>query len=137
MSRFCLVGALLVSVLNVRPSRANSCPTILKNSPRSWNVLYQSWKSYRACDDGSLAEGYSESVARVLVDHWNTLPELAHLARKDPEFRGFVLKHIDATLDAGDVAKIRKKASAQCPAGLKKLCGDVEKQAKLALKELD
>jgi len=136
MSRFYVIAALLLSVIYIRPGRADSCPTSLKDSPRTWNALYQSWKSYPGCDDGALAEDYSESVARVLVDHWNTLPELAHLVRNDPEFREFVLKHIDATLDAGDVTKIRRKASAQCPAGLKKLCGDVEKQAKLALEEL-
>jgi hypothetical protein len=130
-----MILAFFVSALYIGSGHANSCPTLLKDST-TWNALYTSFKLYRQCDDGVIGESYSESVARVLVDHWNTLPELAHLSRKDTEFRGFVLKHIDATLDPGDVAKIRKKASAQCPAGLKKLCGDVEKQAKLALKEL-
>jgi len=53
---------------------------------RSWDALYKSYKLYRQCDDGAVGKGYSESVARILSDHWNTLPELARLARKDSQF---------------------------------------------------
>ena len=81
----------------------------------SWDALYRSYKSYRQCDDGAIGEGYSESVARVLVDHWHTLPQLARLASNDVEFRAFVIGHVDATLDMDDVEKIRNKAKAQCP----------------------
>jgi hypothetical protein len=98
--------------------------------------LYKSFKSYGQCDDGAIAEGYSESVARILVDHWNTLPDLARLQSKDAEFRRFVLKHIDATLNVSDIRKIRKKASAQCPAGLRHICNELREQSDIALKEL-
>jgi hypothetical protein len=102
---------------------------------RSWDALYTSYKSYRQCDDGALGEGYSESVARILVDHWNTLPQLARLARKDAEFRAFVIGHVDATLNMDDVEKIRKNATTQCPARLRTVCSDLAKQADFALKE--
>jgi hypothetical protein len=58
---------------------------------RSWAALYRSFKSYRQCDDGAIGEGYSESVARILADHWKALPQLAPLARRDAAFRAFVL----------------------------------------------
>jgi hypothetical protein len=61
---------------------------------RSWDDLYKSYTFYRQCDDAAIAEGYSESVARILVDHWITLPRLAQLARKDNEFRHFVIKQV-------------------------------------------
>jgi hypothetical protein len=96
---------------------------------RSWDDLYGSYKLYNHCDDGAIAEGYSEAVARILVDHWNTLSRLAEIARKDTDFRRFVLKHIDETLNLEDVKSIRANAEKRCPSGLRDLCRDVRKQA--------
>jgi hypothetical protein len=122
---------------------ADACPSeearraeLQSDNLRTWHALYKSFESYRECDDGAIAEGYSESVARILVDHWKRLPELADLSFKDPDFGHFVLRHVDATLDIGDLDKIRHKASTQCPVALRKLCGDLRKQANLARKEL-
>jgi len=102
---------------------------------RSWDALYKSYKLYRQCDDGAVGEGYSESVARILSDRWNTLPELGRLAGKDSQFRAFVIEHVDATLTMDDVRKIRKNAKTQCPMGLRTVCNDLAKQADAALKE--
>jgi hypothetical protein len=101
----------------------------------SWDALYRSYRSYRQCDDGAIGEGYSESVARILVDHWITLSQLARLARNDAQFRAFVIGHVDATLNMDDLEKIRKNAKAQCPTGLRSMCNDLAKQADFALKE--
>ena len=79
---------------------------------RSWDALYKSYKLYRQCDDGVVGKGYRESVARILSDHWNTLPELARLAGKDSQC-----------------------AKTQCPMGLRTVCNDLAKQADAALKE--
>jgi len=137
VSRSLIVFAPFLSGLHVGYGNADSCPTILTDSIRAWDALYKSFKSYRQCDDGAIAEGYSESVARILVDRWNTLPYLDRLVRKDADFRRFVLNHVDATLDITDVQKIRKKALEQCPAGLRGICKDLGKQANFALKEMD
>ena len=102
---------------------------------RSWDALYKSYRSYRQCDDGAIGEGYSESVGRILVDHWNTLPRLTQLADEDARFRAFVMQHIDATLNMDDVERIKKSAKAQCPSGLRTLCRDLAKQADSASKE--
>lgn len=96
---------------------------------RSWGDLYKSYTSYRQCDDGAIGEGYSESVARILVDHWMTLPRLDHLAKKNADFRRFVLKHIDETITGSDAKKIRANAKNRCPSGLDRLCDDISKQA--------
>jgi hypothetical protein len=82
---------------------------------RSWATFYRSYKSYRQCDDAVIGESNSESVARILVDRWGSLPELAHLAGADDEFRSFVIKHVDATLNMDDVEKIKKNTETQCP----------------------
>jgi hypothetical protein len=102
---------------------------------RTWNSLYRSFRLYRQCDDGAIGEGYSESVARILVDHWNTLPQLDRLATKDDEFRRFVMRHVDATLNAGDLEKISKNAKMRCRTGLLAICNDLTKEADSALKE--
>jgi hypothetical protein len=49
------------------------------------------------CDDGSIAEGFSESVTRLLADDWEALPALQSLTTMDASFQTFVLRHIDET----------------------------------------
>ena len=102
---------------------------------RTWDALYRSYRLYARCNNASAAEGYSESVARILVDHWQTLPRLSDLARKDKRFRDFVLGHVDATLDMGDVKKIRTNAMQHCLPTLHNLCEDLRKEAESALRE--
>ena len=96
---------------------------------RDWGALYKSYRLYHACDDGGIAEGYSEATARILVDHWNTLPRLAYHAKRDPNFWRFVLKHVDETLDVSDVEKIRANTKEKCPTGLRVLCDELAKKA--------
>lgn len=105
------------------------------DSLRTWDTLYKSYRLYAHCDNASAAEGYSESVARILVDHWRTLPRLSQLTRKDKRFRDFVLGHVDATLDMSDVRKIRTNAMQHCLPTLRNLCADLRKEAESALRE--
>ena len=44
---------------------------------RTWQTLYRTYKRYDQCDDGGIGEGFSESVARILADHWRTLAHSA------------------------------------------------------------
>ena len=96
---------------------------------RSWRSLYLWYESYRQCDDGGISDGSSEAVARTLVDHWDTLPQLSRIAQKDLEFRKFVLRHIDETLDDRDLKTIMSDAEKKCPSGLSRLCGDLKRKA--------
>ena len=68
----------------------------------SWEALYEWYKLYGQCGEGGGGEGYAESVARILVDHWTTLPRFADLAKKDSRFQRFVVAHIGTTLDIND-----------------------------------
>jgi hypothetical protein len=111
--------------------------TVPENSQAAPHLaLHGSYSLYRQCDDGAIAEGYSESVARILVDHWTTLPQLERVAANDIEFRAFVMKHVDATLSTDDLAKIRKNAQAHCPKGLRAICNDLANHANSALREI-
>jgi len=102
---------------------------------KHWSDVYQSFTRFSQCDDGAIAEGYSESVARVLADHWDTLPQLAELAKNDSKFLRFALRHVDATDDDKDLQRIKTDAKTQCPIGLRSICDDLGKQADAALKE--
>lgn len=94
---------------------------------RTWDSLYKSYKRYGHCDDVEAAEGYSESIARVLADHWETLPRLAELIEQDRSFESFVT--LNATMDMTDVKKIKGLATAHCPAGLDELCAKLRHDA--------
>jgi hypothetical protein len=102
---------------------------------RTWDALYNWYRLYARCNDVSAAEGSSESVARILVDHWSSLPRLSQLATGDKEFGRFVLSHIDATLETNDLKKIAENATQHCPAALLNLYKDLKKEAVGALME--
>ena len=105
------------------------------DTPRSWDALYRSYKTFGNCDDGAIGEGFSESVARILADHWSTLPRLAQLASRDASFRAFVMSHVDATLNTDDIEKVKENARIHCPTGLRTTCTNLAKQADSPLKE--
>lgn len=98
-----------------------------------WHKVAQAFRDYGQCDDGSIAEGYSEAIARLLVDKWSTLPTLATLTRRDPALRQFVISHIDTTLDTADLEKIRKFAAFQCNTTAS-LCSQLQAAAEHALR---
>jgi hypothetical protein len=89
---------------------------------RSWDELYQSIKRYGRCNDVDADEGYSESAARILVDSWTTLPQLAELMSKDRKFGRTALYLINATIGSDDLNAIKKHATEKCPSKLKALC---------------
>lgn len=103
---------------------------------KSWDALHKSCKLYRGCDDGAIAEGYSDSVAKILANHWDTLLRLDTLSRGDAGFRKFVLRHIDATGDTKDLEKIAESAKRECPEGLGALCAEISNSADEALSEI-
>lgn len=131
-----VVVALFLAVLSSPAQRRQCSETEAQGAEaqaetlRSWDDLYRSYTIYRQCDDGAIGEGYSESVARILVDHWQTLPQLAQLARKDKEFQRFVLKHVDETINREDARSIEANAQHACPTRLRHLCSDVARQAR-------
>ena len=102
---------------------------------RSWDALYSSYRLYGRCDDGAISEGYSEAVARILVDHWSTLPRLPFLGKRNSRFRRFVIAHVDTTLNIDDIKKIEANAKTRYPSGLRGICTDLTTEADASLKE--
>jgi len=101
---------------------------------RTWDALYLSYRQFRHCmDNVDAQEGYSESIAHILADHWQTLPRLADLIKKDRKFGDFV--GLNATMSMDDVRKIKGNSIRHCPRGLSALCAKLKKDADSAIAE--
>jgi hypothetical protein len=96
----------------------------------SWAAVNRTFKRYRQCDDGGLAEGYSDAVAKLFANRWQTLRDFANLSQQNPEFERFVFWHIDTTVDLVDAHAIIANARNHCPADLRALCRRLEAEAK-------
>lgn len=99
----------------------------------SWQAIQRNAVKYGHCDDGSIAEGNSEAIARMLVDKWDEIGELQVLVSHDEAFKSYVLKHINSTLDTGDLEQIVRLSTKECPTQNQSLCSDMELSAKKAL----
>jgi hypothetical protein len=100
----------------------------------NWGDIDNNFRKFGHCDDGSIAEGNSEGVARLLVDKWQTLPQLADLIKRHPRLKAYVLHHIDTTLNTDDLTRIVELATTACPAKGEPLCADLKKAAARAAK---
>lgn len=96
----------------------------------NWAAVYRTFKLYKQCDDGAIAEGYSDAVAKLLVDRWQTLRDLANFSQQHPEFERFVLWHIDTTTGLNNAQAIIANSRNRCPTDLRTLCKRLEAEAK-------
>ena len=133
---------LAVTFLSVSNALANECT--IKDAEAaeqaadhltSWQAMNDNYTRYYQCDEGSIAEGNSEAVIRLLVDKWEALPKLNVLTRKNAAFEAWVLSHIDSTLDSGDLQTAVDLATSQCPASESALCQKIVKAAQAAIHE--
>ena len=96
---------------------------------KDWDQMCGWYRRFSRCDDGAIGEGYSDAVGQLLANRWEDFGKLAKLAATDNEFQSFVLKHIDETIPADTLGKIRRNASTDCPSSRTKLCRLVAKAA--------
>jgi hypothetical protein len=132
---FVLIASLVLSAGSASASSPKSCPTELAmkaldeaSTLKTWQAVFISYKKYKLCDDGAIAEGYSSSVATLLADHWQDIGGLIKLGNENPSFRSFVLSHIDVTMSLYQAAIIKKNITQKCPSEAKKLCADIHNQ---------
>lgn len=105
---------------------------------KDWDTIYSVYRTNLPCipDDGMYAEGYSDVIVRAFATQWEDIKTLHTLASRDPEFRVFVLRHINATTDPIELKQALSNAESNCPAGINSLCKEVAKQAAAALEEM-
>ena len=92
---------------------------------KSWELAHLSFVNYASCDDGAIAEGYSDSISRLLADQWQQFEKLQELAGQDTPFKAFVLRHIDESMSPEQAKSIGQNAKSHCPPNGKALCGEI------------
>jgi len=97
------------------------------DSLKDWDQVYRSYKRFSQCDDGAIAEGYSESITKLLAEDWKNSNRLLVLTSRSRIFRRFVLKHIDETVPGDRLASIANNARSECPAESRNLCLSIAK----------
>lgn len=106
--------AMLVSLSALAGTNTGKCTPQLAQSAmdnvdeiRSWGTLNLYYKRYRNCDDGSISEGVSEAIARLLVDRIESIPDLEKYLIGDPKFNDYIVSHINSTLNTDDLQSIK------------------------------
>jgi len=92
---------------------------------KSWELVHLSFVNYANCDDGAIAEGYSDSISRLLADQWQQFAKLQELAGQDAPFKEFVLRHIDESMSPEQAKAIGQNVRLHCPYGGKALCSEI------------
>jgi hypothetical protein len=94
-----------------------------------WSQVYDSFRRYRHCDDGSIAEGYDNSIVGLPVTRWDSVGELSKLSAAHPAFGKFVLAHINTLMSPDQAKAIAKNANQDCPVEAKTICLELEGKA--------
>jgi hypothetical protein len=105
-------------------------------NPKSWDSLYRLFRQFGQCDDGAIAEGFSQDVAQLFLNQWAHLDALSHIVASDKSFEKFVLRHIDATLSENELKSIANNSKAHCPIAEHRLCQSLNVEANRSLNEL-
>jgi hypothetical protein len=80
-----------------------------------WEGLRNSFKRFGQCDSGHLEEEYSYTLGRLLAHNWNQVDALLDLTDTDPDFKRFILKHIDENIPEEEGQIITRNARHNCP----------------------
>jgi len=92
--------------------------------------MYHAFKNYARCDDGAIAEQFSDRVEMLLTNRWPSVREFFDLAASEPEFEKFILNHIDVTTSEKGLSDIAFNATRRCPHEVQALCEKIATKAK-------
>jgi len=92
---------------------------------KDWNDVYRAFKRYGHCDDGAIAEGYRDTIGRLLAHDWEHVDDMFRLTATDITFKRFVLRHTDETIPADELKTIANNAKLHCPSGQDPFCGQI------------
>lgn len=136
---FVLVGC---SAASVQASN-NGCPRALAmealdvagGTIPDWRAMHQAFIKYRKCDDGAIGQGFSDAIVKLLANRWEDLGDLQSILDFDSDFEEFVIRHIDATVDEGDLRSVAAN-SEFCREQHTALCHKIHTRANEALASL-
>lgn len=96
------------------------------SSLKTWHDLFESFRRYKQCDDGAISEGYSASVANLLAVQWKDVGDLIKLSNAHPDFKRFVLHHIDETMGMEQGKAIEDNVNNNCPVEGARICNSIK-----------
>ena len=110
----------------------------LASAADGWSSLMRHQKAFGSCDDGALAEGYSDAVVALLARRWDQFDAFFRLSSRSPNFRQSAIRHIDPTASPDDLREVVRHA-AKCIGSdkAKHLCRDIAGAAREALEDLN
>lgn len=127
-----LVGYLFMPASMASPQQCTRSQAIQAETQadtlKTWAEVFASYQHYKQCDDGAIAEGYSDSIAKLLSAHWDQIGELAKLSTIDAGFERFVVRHIDELMTPDQYSVIRQQVTSSCPANASRLCTKMKKR---------
>jgi hypothetical protein len=94
----------------------------------NWSQFYKSWQDYHHCDTGAVADVYTDSLMRLLVE-WKGVNALESSMQKDAQFKAWV----HARLKGGakeDQDAVYSRVKSSCPAGMDAFCGELADSAR-------
>lgn len=89
----------------------------------TWQHLNKAWKDYRQCDTGDVADTFTESILRLMIE-WKNVDNLAD-GMKDPEYASFIEAHLRSPAAQNDVKDVRSRATQSCPKGHSAMCKQI------------
>ena len=136
MKRSGLASVALFGMASLANADVMQCPeldtccqaTNVASRTTTWPSFRDAIASARGCDDGWIAEAYSDQVSLMLSEHWAEVGELGRVCTSDPWLCEFVLKHLDETVPADRLLRIRDLAHTECPKEQRKLCKQIRKR---------
>lgn len=90
----------------------------------TWPQLHKAWADYRQCDQGEIADLYTDALLRLTVS-WKNVDAFSTAVQKDPQYKAFVYQHLNSPAAKDDVASINSRARASCPAGHDAFCAEL------------
>jgi len=128
MMRLCMVlltMAFAAGAFAQKPCSANDAATAEKVVDRvvNWDQLYKAFQDYRHCDQGPVADVYTDALMRCLVE-WKQVDALAGTMQKDKDYHDFIFRHLRAA-SGEDQKSVFARAKMSCPKGLDAWCGEL------------
>ncbi len=96
---------------------------------KTWDEVFDSWEKFKHCDDGSIAEGFTESITKNLVKNWTEDGHLIRLIKNKPKFEKFILEHINEAVPYDRLSILGHMAEMRCQNSTLEFCMKILEKA--------
>lgn len=85
---------------------------------KSWSDLDEHFAKFYSCDDGAIAEGYSDVISTLITKKWKELNSL----QIDDKFKKFIVSHIDSTWQESKIISASNNVNHYCKDNIREIC---------------